>query len=166
MLKKFFSFLSVFALTLSLCSCTFSENGESITAFSNRMNSYNESYNMSSDGYIFDKDESSFTRFFKFSEEEVMLRLVTDEKNRATQLHIVFNTGATKKNTDISVFVENSLKSFCQDEKIYDTLCEQIDLKNILATPTEQTLSAEYGNIVLKTDITEIGTVISIYKDI
>lgn len=166
MLKKFFSLLSVSALTLSLCSCAFSENGESITAFSNRMNSYNESYNMSSDGYIFDKAENSFTRFFKFSEEEVMLRFVTDKKNRATELHIVFDTGATEENTDISVFVENSLKSFCQDEKTYISLCDKIDLENILSKPTAQTISAEYGNIVLKADITEIGTVISICKDI
>lgn len=166
MLKKIFSLLSVSALTLSLCSCAFSENGESITAFSNRMNSYNESYNMSSDGYIFDKAENSFTRFFKFSEEEVMLRFVTDKKNRATELHIVFDTGATEENTDISVFVENSLKSFCQDEKTYILLCDKIDLKNILSKPTAQTISAEYGNIVLKADITEIGTVISICKDI
>lgn len=166
MLKKFFSLLSVSALTLSLCSCAFSENGESITAFSNRMNSYNESYNMSSDGYIFDKAENSFTRFFKFSEEEVMLRFVTDKKNRATELHIVFDTGETEESTDISVFVENSLKSFCQDEKTYISLCDKIDLENILSKPTAQTISAEYGNIVLKADITEIGTVISICKDI
>lgn len=166
MFKKILSILSVFALTLSLCSCAFSENGESITAFSNRMNSYNKNYNMSADGYIFDKSTSSFTRFFKFSEEEVMLRFVTDKKNRITELHIVFDTAVTEKNAEITAFIENALKSFCQDEKTYNSLFNEIDLENILSTPTAQTLSAEYGNTVLKTDITEIGTVISIYKEI
>lgn len=165
MLKKILFICINIMLIIFLCSCDFSQKGESLYSFCEKVNAYNESYALTPDGYIYSESDNSFTRYFKFSDEEVMLKFFADEKNRLTELNIVFDTDI-EKNGDISEFTQICTRAFCGDEKIYKTLKKNIDWDTVLATPSYETKCAENGNIELKIDVTEIGTVISIFKDI
>lgn len=151
-------------LPLTLSSCIFTRQGDSLNAFSQRMNYYNESYNMTADGYIFDKSESSFSKYVKFGEKEIMLKFFTDSKNRTTELHLVFDTGITETDGDIKEFIENCIKAFYEDEAAAEEILELSDFYNTLSTVSNETKSAELENIRIEIDTTEIGTVVSLYK--
>ena len=53
------------------------------------MNEINESYNMTSEGYIIDTKKSEITKFFKFSQNEIMLNFKYDKKNRLNEMNLV-----------------------------------------------------------------------------
>lgn len=150
----------------SLNSCVFSVSGDSLHSFSQRMNEYNENYNMSSNGYIIGSSDSSFTKFFKFSEEEIMLKFRHDENNRLTEMHIVFDYAILEETSEPYIFITDCIKSFCQDESVAEQLFDSTDFENAVKTVQKNTISAEVGNIKTEIDTTQLGTVISLYKDI
>ena len=67
MFKTSLMLLIVLIALATFNSCTFATSGESLEAFSRRMNELNESYNMTADGYIIDISENSLTKFFKYN---------------------------------------------------------------------------------------------------
>lgn len=154
-------------LSLSLLyGCTFSSSGESLEAFSQRMNKLNENYNMSSAGYIVDISDSSLTKFFRFSENEIMLKFRHDSKNRLTEMHIVFDPVIFEQNNESSSFIYDCIKSFCQNDSITEEILSKVDFSKSIKTIKKETTSAEISNIKIEIDTTQLGTVISLYKDI
>ncbi len=149
-----------------LYGCTFSSSGESLEAFSKRMNELNENYNMTSTGYIIDSSDNSLTKFFKFSENEIMLKFRYDKKNRLTEMHIVFDPVILEKNIESYTFITDCLKSFCQNESIAEEILNKVDFSESIKTIKKETTSAEVSNIKIEIDTTQLGTVISLYKDI
>jgi hypothetical protein len=163
--RFFFLVLSILFLTVS-AGCAPKKNGDNLTGFCNRMNTYNESYSLSPDGYIFDKTKSSYTRFFIFNEgSELMLQFITDEKGRIQQMNIALTPQKSISDSECYTFVTNCINAFCDDEKVANELIEKIDLEATLTTVAFKTKSAEYGKISVKADTTNIGTVISLYND-
>lgn len=164
-----FRFLYLFCLFLSLtmlCGCSFSTSGNSLEAFSQRMNCLNENYNMNSNGYIVDTSQNTFTKFYKFTEKEIMLKFKYDSKNRLTQMHIVFDPTVLEK-SDISFsFISDCIFCFCQNESTSDEILGISDFNNILKTVKNETTVAQVGDIKIEIDSTRLGTVISLYKDI
>jgi len=161
--------LKIFVLLLSITtlnSCVFLTSGDSLEAFSRRMNELNESYNMTSEGYITDTSDKTLTKFFKFSEKEIMLKFRYDTKNRLNEMHIVFDPAVLDENADSSIFVSDCIKSFCQNEETREEILKSINFDSTIKTIKKETKSAEADNIKMKIDTTELGTVISIYKDI
>ena len=80
MKKRIFGILIILLSILTLNGCVFATTGESLEAFSRRMNEKNESYNMTSEGYIVDTKKQELTKFFRFSEREIMLNFKYDKK--------------------------------------------------------------------------------------
>lgn len=165
MLKKVFCICINTMLIITLCSCEFAKSGESLYAFCERVNAYKENYAMTPNGYIYNESENSFTRYFKFSDEEIMIKFFADKKNRLTELNIVFDTD-TQNRTDINEFIQICTRAFCANDDIYKKIYKDIDWYTTLSTPSYETKRAENENIEIKIDVTEIGTVISIFKDI
>ncbi len=130
------------------------------------MNKLNENYNMTSDGYIIDRVDNSLTKFFRFSEKELMLKFRYDQKNRLIQMHLVFDNAILEENPDCYNFIYDCVKSFCQNENTSREILNQVDFEKSIRTVKKETISAEVENIKIEIDTTQLGTVITFYKDI
>ena len=151
---------------LTLTGCAPKENGDNISAFCYRMNSYNEDYNLTSDGYIYDDAEDSYTRFFILSDgTDLMLQFKTDEKSRIYQMNIALPLQKSTPDSQAYIFVTDCINAFCNNEETATELIEKIDLKTALTVVDFKTKNADTGKISIKTDTTGIGTVISLYND-
>ncbi len=164
MKKRVILLIFVIVLIITSNGCTFSQKGSTINGFAQRMNEYNESYNMTADGYIFDSSERSFSKFIKFGEEEILLKFFTDEKNRTDTFHIVFTTGGTENNSNIKNFIEHCISAFYENDEETEKILNEIDFHNTIIHIQKGTKNAEADNIKMEIDITELGTVVSLYK--
>ncbi len=157
-------FTLLFLITFS--ACTPVKNGNNLKGFSERMNEYNESYNMATDGYIFDSEARSYTRFFDFGNEyKIMLQFICDEKNRTKQMNLVFTKKTVTESEAAYCFLIDCIKAFCCNDTTANELIAELDLNTFIASKSIKTKSAEVDKISLKADTTNIGTVISLYND-
>lgn len=161
----FLTFLTA-VLVFSLSSCSLDLKGDSLYAFSQRMNELSGDYEITPNGFIFDESIAMLSRFYKFGEdEEILLKFHLNERNRTDEMHLVFENKICN-NTYAYTFILNCLKAFCNDESIVSEILEKTDFENCIKTISPETKSAEHGNVEILIDTTEIGTVVSIYKDI
>ena len=166
MKKRILSILIILFSVITLNGCVFSTTGESLEAFSRRMNELNESYNMTSEGYIIDTKEYELTKFFRFSENEIMLNFRYDKKNRLNEMNIVFEPDILNKTPEALTFIENCITCFVQNEEAEEKLLSETDFENSIKKINIKTKSAETDNTKIEIDTTNLGTVITIYKDI
>ncbi len=166
MKKHLFSLLILLLSIITLNSCVFATTGESLEAFSRRMNEINESYNMTSEGYIIDTEECRLTKFFRFSEKEIMLNFKYDKKHRLNEMNIVFEAAILDETPEALTFIENCIKSFIQNEEIEKRILDATNFENSIKKINIKTKSAEADNIKMEIDTTNLGTVITVYKDI
>ena len=166
MKNRIFYILILLSSIITLNSCVFSTTGESLEAFSQRMNEINESYNMTSEGYIIDTEKCELKKYFVFSENEIMLNFKYDKKHRLTEMNIVFEPGITDKEPEALIFIKSSIKCFIQNEKAAKEILDNIDFENSINKVNMKTISAESDNIKTEIDTTDLGTVVTIYKDI
>ncbi len=166
MKKHLFGIVIILLSIITLNSCVFATTGESLEAFSKRMNQTNESYNMTSEGYIIDTKTRELTKFFRFSENEIMLNFKYDKKNRLNEMNLVFQPIILEETPESFTFIENCIKCFVQNESIENELLNSTDFENTIKKINKKTISAEEDNIKIEIDTTNLGTVVTIYKDI
>ena len=166
MKKHIFGTLLLLFSIITLNSCVFSTTGESLEAFSKRMNEINESYNMTSEGYIIDTQKCELTKFFRFSENEIMLNFKYDKKNRLNEMNIVFESVLPDETPEALTFIENCIQCFVQNEKAEKEILNKTDFENSIKKINNETISAEADNLKIEIDTTHLGTVVTIYKDI
>lgn len=163
---KHYFLLICLVFFITAAGCSPKVNGDNLTGFCNRMNTYNESYALSPDGYIFDGTKSSYTHFFVFGDNtELMLQFKIDEKSRIQQMNVALTPQKNIADSEAYTFITDCINAFCNDEKTAEELINKIDLEATLTTVDFKTKSAEYGKISAKADTTNIGTVISLYND-
>jgi hypothetical protein len=63
-------------------------------------------------------------------------------------------------------FITDAIFCFINDPKITESLLNEADFNNAILTAKNKTIKAKNGNIELLLDVTEIGTVITVHKDI
>ena len=166
MKKHAFSLLILLFSITTLNSCVFTTTGESLEAFSRRMNEINESYNMTSEGYIIDTEKCGLTKFFRFSENEIMLNFKYDKKNRLNEMNLVFEPVILDETPDSLAFIQDCIKCFVQNEKAEREILNETDFENSITKINIKTISAESDNIKIEIDTTQLGTVVTIYRDI
>ena len=166
MKKHIFGTLILLFSILTLNSCVFSTTGESLEAFSRRMNEINESYNMTSEGYIIDTEKCELSKFFRFSENEIMLNFKYDKKYRLNEMNLVFEPVILDESPEALTFIKNCIKCFVQNEKAEKEILNETDFENSITKINMKTISAEADNIKIEIDTTGLGTVITIYRDI
>ena len=166
MKKHIFCILILLTSIITLNSCVFSTTGESLEAFSQKMNEINESYNMTSEGYIIDTKTQELTKFFRFSENEIMLNFKYDKKNRLNEMNLVFEPIVLDETPEALNFIENCIKCFVQNEEIEKEILNETDFENSIKKINMKTISAEADNIKMEIDTTNLGTVITIYKEL
>lgn len=164
-MKKHIIFIVILLFSLiTLNSCVFATTGESLEAFSRRMNEMNEGYNMTSEGYIIDTEKCELTKFFRFSEREIMLNFKYDEKNRLNEMNIVFQPAVLDEAPEALTFIENCISCFIQNEEAESLILNETDFENSIRKINMKTISAEADNIKAEIDTTQLGTVVSVYK--
>ena len=166
MKKHLFNLLIIALSIISLSSCAFATTGESLEAFSQRMNEINESYNMTSEGYVINTEKRQLTKFFKLSENELMLNFKYDKKNRLNEMNLVFDPIILDKSPEALDFIKDCIKAFIQNEPIENEILSSTDFESAIKEINIKTKSAEADNIKIEIDTTNLGTVITIYKDL
>ena len=166
MKKHIFCILILLTSIITLNSCVFSTTGESLEAFSQRMNEINENYNMTSEGYIMDTEKCVLTKFFRFSENEIMLNFKYDKKNRLNEMNLVFEPIILDETPEALTFIQDCIKCFVQNETNEKEIINKTDFENSIRKINIKTISAEADNIKMEIDTTNLGTVITIYKEL
>ena len=166
-MKKYVTFIVFILLSLTtLNSCVFATTGNSLESFSKRMNEQNESYNMTSDGYIVDTTNCNLTKFFRYSENEILINFKYDNKNRLNEMNIVFDRIVLNSEPDSITFIKDCIKCFVENESAEMQLLNSTDFENSIKEINTKTISAEADNIKIEIDTTNLGTVITIYKEL
>jgi hypothetical protein len=165
-LGDFMKKLLLFSLLplLFLSGCSIIKNGNDLSGFIFRMNEQNESYNMTEKGFLYNKENSEFYKFFIINENEILLSLKSDEKGRLTELNITTSC-CLNENELLLSFVTDTLYCFINNNETTESLLNETDFNNNIITPKKETIKVKNGNTELLLDVTEIGTVITVYND-
>lgn len=164
MKKKYILTPLLFVIILTLTGCSFSSTGNSLYGFTQRMNQFPEQYNLTQTGYIFNEQNHTLTRFFKFGNDEIMLQFEYADENELSCLHIVFDNNC-KNNSQAVKFAENCIEAYIENKEITEELMNKIDFKTAINTPSYETKQAKSGDTELLLDTTAIGTVISVSRN-
>ncbi len=164
MVKKVFFILLSFIVLFSVSGCRLKTEGNTLYGFTQRLNSLTE-YELTTEGYIKNESEKSLTKFFKLSESEIMLQLNYNEKNELSCLHIVFDN-LKKNDTEELNFIEACIYAFIDNTETAQSLLKSIDFENCIYEKDINTKKEKIGNIDISIDVTDIGTVISVEKNI
>lgn len=145
--------------------CAPKEKGESLGAFINRMNKANEEYKLSPEGFILDEKEQTLSRFYRFGENEMLLSFTKNEENLLKEMNLVFPKELSADGYGLD-FIKNCIICFIDNEEKCTGLLKESDFENKINEGFLETISAESDGIRLYLDTTELGTVITVYKDI
>lgn len=156
-----FSIFSIFLLT----GCAIQKNGDDLSGFIFKMNEKNENYNLSAEGFLYSEEENNFYKFFVVDEKEILFSFNTDTNGRLIEMNIVLENDFYNYDNTLT-FLTDSIFSFINNDICTNEIIESIDFYNAVKTTSKETLKTKNGNIEFLLDVTEIGTVITIYKDI
>ena len=150
--KYFLCFILVICLFFT-SGCDSPTHGRSIFAITQRMNEYSPQYEISSEGFIFNKEKNSYSRYFKIGKEELLLKLIADHKSRINEAHIII-PASLHKNTTVLAFVDAFTVAFADDTYSANELMKEAHKHFKSDTPAPETKSAESGNVKTEIDIT------------
>lgn len=161
-MKKAMLLLLVF--TIFLTGCSISEKGEDLTGFVSKMNTLNESYDMKAKGFIFEEKSNRIYKFFIVNDTELLLSFTADNKGRLESMSIT--TSILIQDDAVLIFIKNAIFSFVDNNEIYNEITEDEHFKNALNEISKETIKIKSGNAELLLDVTTLGTVITVHKDI
>ena len=156
--------LLLIILTLILSSCAVSEAGNTLYAFTERMNKICESYSLTQNGYIFNDTEKTLTRFYKFDSNEIMVQFTCDDNNNLYKLDLVFPNDCLENPRELK-FIKDCICAYINNPEAYADLMSKLDFDNTLNEIKYETQKAESGNIEMLIDVTAIGIVITVVQN-
>ena len=162
-MKKTIIFLLI--ATIFLNSCSIADNGDDLTGFVLRLNHKNETYNLTENGFLYSEESHSYSKFFTINENELLLNFEADNKSRLTKMNIV-TQNEFYADTDTLNFISDLIKTFINNNDTFEKVIDETNFFDVIKTKTTDTVKTENGNINLLIDVTEIGCVITIYKEI
>lgn len=164
-MKKTISFAIITLCLLFLFNgCTLKTTGNSLYAFSERLNEIYETDTFNEVGYIVDQSNCTLTQFYKFNLKEIMLQFTYNEKNELTKMDLTFKNDVIE-NSDCYNFIKNCLTAYINDEKTESEILTDIDFNNTLSKTDINTKTSKIGDIEMLIDTTEIGTVITVVQN-
>lgn len=164
MAKKCITPLLLILFILILGGCAVSETGNSLYAFTERMNKISDSYSLNQDGYIYDSGDKTFTRFYKFEKNEIMLRFTCGENEDIYRLDLVFPTKSADNPQELQ-FIKNCISAYINDGETEDDLISQSDFDNTLKKIANETKKAKSGDTEILIDVTALGTVVTVIQN-
>lgn len=161
-MKKLVVLPLIFIIFLS--SCSVAQNGEDLSSFILRINTLNEQYNLTPQGFIYSEENDDIYKFFIVSENEILLSFKEDNNGRLTEMNFVADNKFYEDSSSFEFF-KNSLNAFINDENTYTEIIDN-DISQLLKAQTKESVIIKSGNIKVSIDVTTLGIVITIYKDI
>ena len=161
-MKKLVVLPLIFIIFLS--SCSVAQNGEDLSSFILRINTLNEQYNLTPQGFIYSEENEDIYKFFIVSENEILLSFKEDNNGRLTEMNFVADNKFYEDSSSFEFF-KNSLNAFINDENTYTEIIDN-DISQLLKAQTKESVIIKSGNIEVSIDVTTLGIVITIYKDI
>jgi len=161
-MKKLFVLPLIFIIFLS--SCSVAQNGEDLSSFILRINTLNEQYNLTPQGFIYSEENDDIYKFFIVSENEILLSFKEDNNGRLTEMNFVADNKFYEDSSSFEFF-KNSLNAFINDENTYTEIIDN-DISQLLKAQTKESVIIKSSNIEVSIDVTTLGIVITIYKDI
>ncbi len=163
-MRKICLFLCLTVAILVCSSCKATTYGDTLHAFTERMNKLSDTYTLSESGYILDQKSDTLTHFYKFGENEILLQFKTDDKNYLTEMNIVFNGNFTE-GTEEFIFIKNCISAFIDNEETERAFFAEKSLSQLLETKSNKTVEINKGDTQLLLDVTDSGTVITVVKN-
>ncbi|MBE6801862.1 MAG: hypothetical protein E7530_03135 [Ruminococcaceae bacterium] len=163
-MRKICLFLCLIVAILVCSSCKATTYGDTLHAFTRRMNKLSDTYTLSESGYILDQKSDTLTHFYKFGENEILLQFKTDDKNYLTEMNIVFNGNFTE-GTEEFIFIKNCISAFIDNEETERAFFTEKSLSQLLETRSNKTVEINKGDTQLLLDVTDSGTVITVVKN-
>ena len=151
-------------MTFVLSGCAVFETGNSLYAFTERMNKISESYSLTENGYIFNNTDNTLTRFYKFNTNEIMVQFTCDENNNLYRLDLVFPNECVKNPQELK-FIKDCISAYINNTEIQTDLMNELDFDNTVNEIKYETQKAESGDTEMLIDVTAIGTVITIIQN-
>ncbi len=157
---KSYIILIILLPLIILGGCSTAKSGNDISGFCLRMNEISEKYELSPDGYIIKSDYEKY-RFFKFSDNEIMINFTADNNGSLTGMDIAADENAIKS-ADVEQFIIDSITSFINDNEISTNLLSEIPYSSF-REKTLKSKTAKCENVTLIVDATDTHTLISVY---
>lgn len=163
-MRKICLFLCLMVAILVCSSCKVTTYGDTLYAFTERMNKLSDTYTLSENGYILDQKNDTLTHFYKFGENEILLQFKTDEENYLREMNIVFS-GSFTEGTEEFIFIKNCITAFINNEDIERAFFSEKSLSQLLETKSNETVEINKSDTQLLLDVTDSGTVITVVKN-
>ncbi len=164
MKKKYILPLFFVLFSLIFSSCAVQETGNSLHSFTERMNQISETYSLTENGYIFNDNDKTLTRFYKFNINEIMVQFTLDENDNLSRLDLIFPNECFKNQQELK-FIKDCMSAYINDSAIQTDLMNQLDFDNTTSKIKYETQKAKSGDTEMLIDVTAIGTVITIIQN-
>lgn len=156
--------IPVILIILLNCGCRAQTEGDTLHAFTERMNELSDTYTLNENGYILDQKEATLSRFYKFDENEILLQFKTDSYNKLYEMSLVFDESSLEKTDELN-FIKNCLTAYIADESTKKELFSQINLEEVMKTKSNETIKSKSGDTEFLLDVTDYGIVITVVKN-
>lgn len=163
MKKGVFSLFLVFFVLIST-SCSAQRDGDTLHGFTQRINRLSDTYELNETGYILDQKSNTLSRFYKFSQKEILLQFKMNDENILTEMNIVFLENFVE-GTDEFNFIKNCISAYIDDEEAEKAIFSEKALSELLKAKGNDTVEINNGDIQFLLDVTESGTVITVVKN-
>ncbi len=164
-MKKIALLICPLIMLLFFCACKATTQGDTLYAFTQRMNRLSDTYELNENGYILDQKSSTLSHFYKFAEKEILLQFKINDENILTEMNIVFSEKYVEGSDEI-MFATNCISAFIDNAETEKELFSQKTLSELLKSESNETVEIKKDDTQLLLDVTEIGTVITVVKNI
>ena len=161
-MRRYWGVLGCILAISSLCGCAVLRHGNDLTAFTARLHARDSSIE-AAEGWFYDENERRLRRFFPFGESAVEVALVPDEKNNLTELWLVL-PAALYDDRDALTFCQTCAAAFLDDEEQLRALAGA-GFRETVTTPAPGTKRADANGAGFAADVTEAGSVITLYRE-
>ena len=166
MRKSKILFMVIILFTLvSAVGCDSDSKGNTLAAFSERMNALNEEYKMTPTGYIYDSDKKTISKFYTTDKREILVQFSMNDNSELTSMNIVFDN-LTEDNQEERNFIYHCIVAYINNDSTTEELLSGIDFYKTLYIPSYETRNKKVGDATILMDVTDGYTVITVEQNI
>jgi hypothetical protein len=162
---KILFIITLISTILTASGCKSDIKGQTINAFSERMNALNEDYKMSPLGYIYDSDKKTISKFYTTDKREILVQFSMNDNSEITSMNIVFDN-LTQDNQNELDFIYDCIRAFVDNDSVTEELLSGIGFYTEIYVPANKTRNKKIGDVEILMDVTEAYTIITVEQNI
>ena len=163
--EQYLSLLGVIIMLLTFTCCKADQSGNTLNAFTLRMNQLNEDYKMTSTGYIYDPYKKTISKFFTTDKRELLVEFLINDEFKLCRMNIVFDNLSEDNQEEIR-FIRHCIIAFTEDESLADKLLSGIDFYKQIYILSDKTHNKKIGDTEILLDVTDSYTVVTVFQSI